>query len=1338
MTLSVRPITDVQKGLVYLQQINPQTAAYNVVFAAKIEGEFDFDSLQAAFYHLQQQHLVLRELFAEENGELIAREQSTLKLDIRREDIASLSPEQAHAHIYAASRVAFNLYQDLCLRVELFRLSESETVMTLVAHHANFDFWSLALLLEQLAGHYQALSAGDSLALDSEAIQFDQYVDHLQALQQKDKYQAAREELLAGLRGSDGVLNLSTDHSRSRLNPMSGTSYSFAIPADLTAAVHETAKAHKVTPYMYLLSAFQLALHRYSGQDDLLVGTPAAGRDKRKWNGVMGNFVNTLVLRSQVDETSDFAQMLANTYQRVVTSVRHQSVQFPQLVEGLGLKRDSSRTPLIQASFAWDRLPQFADMAHFFSHSDCSATVEWGGLNLSPYWIPQQEGQFDLALEMGAEIAGELTATLKFRDDLFEAESAACFAANFVELLGQVTADPQQNIHQVKLVDAEQQQRILGLADSDIPVSPAVNTVHGLFQQQAGETPDAIAVRDPDGAMSYQQLETESSRIAALLQSEYKVAGKRVAICHQRNRYLLVNLLAIFKAGASYVPIDPNVPAARSQMIIEDGDLSLLIQDEAINHLDFSAELPVVGARMLGIAAAAAESLPAAQPAAQVSGDDIAYMIFTSGSTGRPKGVSVPHGCVVNLLSSFAQYPGIRQQQSLLAVTTISFDISVLELFLPITHGGETIIIGSDASADPQQLIAYMEQFRPQIMQATPSHWRMLLEAGWQGDQALTVYCGGEALPRSLAEQLLENCADLYNVYGPTETTIWSTIEHYRGGDVSIGRPIANTQVYVVDSNHQIVPQGVVGELCIGGDGVTQGYFEKPQLTADAFIEADFVTGTIYKTGDQARINSRGKLECLGRIGNQVKIRGFRIELDDIEENLRKIDGISNAVVAAKAQADDKVLVCYYVAEGESAVESKAIREQLKAALPAYMVPNLFQPMAQLPMTANGKVDRKQLPEPQAQQSDRELMAPRGELESRLLSLWQQVLKQELISIEDDFYDIGGHSLLAVQLTGRINQQLGLELDNQFLLSNTTIAAMAAAIESGETDNAHPTLVTLNKGDSSRTPLFLMHPIGGTVYCYMALAQAMDKQQPLYAFQSPGIEEAEEAEVGIEEISRHYVRVIQEVQPEGPILLGGWCFGGVLAYEATRQLQAAGREVAQIYSFDTRAPIVANHPDDGDDATLLSWFARDLAVPHNKTLHIPPEELREIEVDEQFEYVLERAKAIGVIDADADEEKLLNYFSVYIANGMALQMYEEHSVDVPLTLYFARDETVDYGPLLGWDQLLQQGLCKVDIAGDHNSIMYKPQVQQIADDLSCRLNDYHFQTTAEVVTEEVA
>jgi len=671
-------------------------------------------------------------------------------------------------------------------------------------------------------------------------------------------------------------------------------------------------------------------------------------------------------------------------------------------------------------------------------------------------------------------------------------------------------------------------------------------------------------------------------------------------------------------------------------------------------------------------------------------------------------------------------------------MTTISFDISVLELFLPITQGGETIIIGSDASADPQQLIRYMEQFCPQIMQATPSHWRMLLEAGWQGDKALTVYCGGEALPRSLAEQLLGNCADLYNVYGPTETTIWSTIEHYQGGDVSIGRPIANTQVYVVDSNHQIVPQGVVGELCIGGDGVTKGYFNKPQLTAEAFIEADFVAGTIYKTGDQARINSRGKLECLGRIGNQVKIRGFRIELDDIEENLRKIAGISNAVVAAKELENDKVLVCYYVAEGERALEVKQIREQLKAVLPAYMVPNLFQAMEQLPMTANGKVDRKQLPDPQPQESDRELVAPRSELESELLSLWQEVLKQTPISIEDDFYDIGGHSLLAVQLTGKINQQLGLELDNQFLLSNTTIAAMAEAIESGDTDNAHPTLVTLNKGDSNRTPLFLMHPIGGTVYCYMALAQAMDKQQPLYAFQSPGIEEAEDAEVGIEEISRHYVKVIQEIQPEGPILLGGWCFGGVLAYEASRQLQAAEREVAQIYSFDTRAPIIANHPDDGDDATLLSWFARDLAVPHNKTLHIPPEELREIDVDEQFEYVLKRAKAIGVIDTDADEEKLLNYFSVYIANGMALQMYEEHSVDVPLTLYFARDEQADYGPQLGWDQLLAAGLCKVDIAGDHNSIMYKPQVQQIADDLSQRLNDYHFHTTAAAVTEEVA
>lgn len=1333
---SMSPATDVQKGLYYLQRLSPTSSAYNLVFSGRIEGELDAAALRRAVQVLARRHSALRQTFVEADGEILLQEHPDAQLTLSVEDARGMGAADLQAQVYEVSREPFDLLADMPLRLHVFRHDDRDSILLLVAHHASLDFWSMALVLAQLSDAYECAVAGEQVVDQSVPIQFGQYVAYLADLQETPGYKRAREKLVNGLRGAETVLNLSTDLPRGRNNPLSGRSYSFSIPSELTQRVMAATKERSVTPYMYLLSIFQLMLHRYTGQQDVLVGTPAAGRDKRKWREVVGNFVNTLVLRSQIDDDTTFERMLQDTYQRVATSVRFQSVQFPQLVEGLALKPDPARAPLIQASFAWDRLPQFAEFAHFFSRSERDDSVAWGGLRMRPFWVPQQEGQFDLALEMGAEIEGKLTATIKYRNDLFEESSVACFAGNFCQLLDSLTRDPRQNVNQVRMVNEQQEAWILHLGRSSIEIDPPADTLHGLFERQASQHPDVVAVRDVDSQISYRELNRQASRIAAILQADYNVAGKRVGICHTRSAPLLVQLLAILKAGAAYVPIDPSVPEARSRMIVEDADLALLIQDDAISHLDFSADVAVLSSQSLSAVAEAQAGRLEGLPAVDVRSDDLAYVIFTSGSTGRPKGVAVPHSCVVNLLGSFAVKPGFHRGDTLLAITTIAFDISVLELFLPITQGGETIVIEGCDSSDPRLLIARMERFRPRFVQATPSHWRMLLDAGWVGDPAMTLFSGGEALPRSIAEKLNERCAELYNLYGPTETTIWSTIEHYQGGAVSIGRPIANTRVHVVDKSGQLVPQGAVGELCIGGSGVTRGYLNQPDLTASAFVNFAFTDEVVYKTGDLARFNSKGSLECLGRIGNQVKLRGFRVELDDIEENVRGIEGIDEVVVVARDVQGEQVLVCYFVSAG--CVSVSEIRDHLKYRLPAYMIPAFFQQLDALPMTPNGKIDRKQLPDPTYGDSRRELIAPRSALEADLLVLWQEVLGERSISVEDDFYDVGGHSLSAMNLLARIERHLGRALDNRFLLDHTSIAAMATAIEHGEKDDRQPLLVTLNQGDADKTPLFLMHPIGGTVYCYLALSRYMDRSQPIYALQSPGIEDADAVEVGIEEITANYVAVIQEVQPQGPVLLGGWCFGGVLAYEAARQLSALGRKVDSIYCFDTRAPIVANHPDDGDDATLLSWFARDLAVPYNKTLSISPEELRAMSPDDQFRYVLEQAKQLGVVTEDANEETLHNHFSVYIANGMALQMYGEHRLDVKLTLYFAKDEPADYGPLLGWDQLLNNEIARVDIDGEHNSIMYSPWVKQIASDLSCRLARIHEKTAENYLLAEVA
>lgn len=1335
MELHKSQVTDIQKGLYYIQKIQPDTSAYNIVFSMKIQGKINVERLDKAFKHVQAQHIALRQIFTENDGVVQATEAPDLLLNIVQHDILHLVPEIQKQHIIITSKKSFQLDKEICLRVDLFRTSDNEQVLLLTAHHASFDFWSLALLLEQVEQACLDLHAGKKLTLDQDILQFDQYTNEVAVNQKSEKYQEMKEKVVTGLSGHPGTLDLSTDKPRPKIQSYQGQSYSFSIPANISARIMASAKTANVTPYMYLLCIYQVLLHRYTGQDDILVGSPISGREKRKYRNIIGNFVNTIVLRSQSHGEMTFSERLQQTAKSVVSAIRHQTVAFPQVVEALTLKRDPSRTPLIQANFSWDRFPQLAKFSHFFSHSDDQSSVDWAGLTITPYWIPQQEGQFDIALEMGAEVQGELTATIKYCDDLFLESSITCFAKNFVQLLASFSQHHEQNIYAVKLVDKEQARHLIGLAHSSINLTRPRKTIHAEISQQAELTPDAIALQDETRSLSYKDLDILTSRLAQQMAARYNIFGQPVGICMPRSVDLVVYLIAIMKAGACYVPVDPSTPEDRSTMIIEDSKLTLLLMDPDIQHLDFSSIVDTLNTQLF-LKATQSSDVILKTKLPEVSAEKTAYVLFTSGSTGRPKGVSVPHRCVTNLLHSFAKYPGFSSGDKLLSLTTITFDISVLELFLPLTQGGTTIIVDSAVSADPTVLMENIKRFQPSLMQATPATWKMLFEAGWEGDQALTILCGGEALPSALAERLTHCSYRLFNVYGPTETTIWSTISHYKDGNVTIGHPIANTQIFVLDQNLQLVPQGVVGEIHIAGHGVSDGYINRQELTNKVFLSNPYGPGKIYKTGDLGRLNSHGEFECLGRLGNQVKIRGYRIELDDIEENLRKISGIRDVVVQAKNIHDDLSLVCYFVNQADKNVSATNIKKHLKSVLPAYMVPAFYMNLDALPLTENGKIDRKSLPTPDVALQQRTILSAQNITESKILSIWKTVLNQDHISTDDDFYDIGGHSLLAAQLTNKIGSAFNVELGHQFILTNTTIQEMAKAITQKNTGMDNTCAIKLHEGSKNHRPLFLMHPIGGTVHCYMALKQTMDKKLPVYAFQSPGIDDVDEVEVGIESIVEKYVAEILTIQPEGPYTLGGWCFGGVLAYEAAAQLKAMNKRVTGIHIFDTRAPIIANHPDDGDDATLLSWFARDLAVPHNKILNILPDELRAIDADEQFTYVLDRAQAIGVIDSDIAAEKLMNYFQVYIANGMALQMYEEKFVDINVTLYRAKNEPVDYGEFLGWDKLLNTSDHKchftvIDIEGDHNSIMYKPQASQLGRALNKSLLAATFSTTAQ-------
>jgi amino acid adenylation domain-containing protein len=931
--------------------------------------------------------------------------------------------------------------------------------------------------------------------------------------------------------------------------------------------------------------------------------------------------------------------------------------------------------------------------------------LEIAGATLRPYPLPQQEGQTDLWIEMGAERAGAYAGVLRFNTDIFTAETARELAASFVTTVDTLVAHPDEPLGTLGRGDERQRARL-----AEWGTGPARTVPEGglprLFREQATRTPEATALVAGDERWTYARLLHETETTAAALRAAGVAAGDRVAVMVERGAPLVAALLGVLEAGAAYVPLDPKLPAERLAYMAEDSRARLLLTQSGL------AESHLAGLPVLNL-----DDLPAVTPGehADVAGGDLAYVLYTSGSTGRPKGVAIPHHALTNLLVSMREETGFGASDSLLAVTTVSFDIAGLELYLPLIAGGRVLVCDSDTAADGAALATRIEESGATWMQATPTSWRMLRDAGWQGSARLNVLCGGEELPLELAEFLAARVASLHNVYGPTETTIWSTsgaVDPARG--IDIGTPLANTRLYTLDPRGRQVEPGFPGELWIGGDGLALGYWDREELTAERFVTGlPAAPGErLYRTGDRARFTSDGRLLHHGRLDNQVKLRGYRIELSEVETVLEAVDGVATAVVVVRGDR----LVAYLVAEPGAEPKPADVKAAASVSLPPYMVPGVVMVLDELPLTANKKIDRNRLPEPVVT-SDAGFAKPRDATEITLARMWSEILDLSEVGIHDNFFDVGGHSLLAVRLSAAIREEWDVDVPISVMLRQGTIAELATIVRRGGQESERVPVVTLREGDPDapdQRPVFLFHPFGGTVFCYVELTRHLPEGRPVLAVEAPGIENEGEAEVSVEAMATRYLEYLREVQPTGPYSVGGWCFGGVIAYEVALQLREAGEETDLLFGIDSRAPIEENIPETADDATILSWFARDLAVPYGKTLDIPAEHLRELGGDAAFDHILERAAAIGVLAEDADRAQILRYFEAYLANGIALQTYLPEPADVDLVLLRAVDESTDYGPALGWQSLIEGSLDVVDVPGDHNSVMYPPHAEKAA------------------------
>ena len=1025
------PLSYAQQRLWILDRIDPGSAAYNVPTSMWMQGPLDEAAFARALDEILRRHESLRTLIAADDEGPHQVVQPPSAVPIERQDLRTLPVPEREAAAFALARAEarrpFDLARGPLLRALLVRVDDQRHLFTLNAHHIAVDGWSLGLLNDELRQLYGAYQDGLESPLPELPVQ---YVDY--ALWQRELLEgpALRTQLdywRQRLAGPLPVLELPGDRPRPPVQSYRGEVLRSTLALETWDAVKRLSRQEGATPFMTVLAAYQTLLMRYSGQHDLVVGVGVANRRREELESLAGFFVNTLALRNDLSGNPSFRSLLAQVKDSTLAAYAHQDLPAERLIEDLAPERSLSHAPVFQTMLFFQNFP--------------SGDSHLAGLTLTPVdfdRINPGTARSDLALFAGEQEDG-LALFFEYASDLFDAATIEAFSGHFQQLLRSIVADPDRRLGELEILPQEERQRLLREWNDTALEAPLDTPLHRLFERQAERRPDAIAVECGSQRLSYAELDAQADALARALAARGAGPGQLVGLFVERSPRMLVALLGVLKAGAAYVPMDPSYPAERLGYMLEDARARLIVSERALQ-----AQLPSSGCEPLWLDEL--DAAPGARVDSGVGPEDLAYVIFTSGSTGRPKGVQIPHRAAVNFLSAVAREPGLGEDDVMCAVTTLSFDIAVLELLLPLSVGARIALADRATAADGAALAGGVGSAGARALQATPATRRLLLDAGWRGRPSLRLFCGGEALPRELADRLLDCGAQLWNLYGPTETTVWSAVERVRadGAAISIGRPLANTELHIVDARGQLVPVGVPGELLIGGLGVARGYLARPELSAEKFVPDRHGArpgARLYRSGDLARRLRDGRIEVLGRIDHQVKLRGFRIELGEIESVLAEHPQVRQAVVVCREdRPGDKRLVAYVI----GAADGAELRAHARQHLPEYMLPSAYVALAQYPLTPNGKVDRKALPAPDADALEAQAyVAPRNGEEETLARLWAEVLGLERVGIHDDFFDLGGHSLLATQLITRVQKAFGGEIALRSLFEAPSVAGFA-------------------------------------------------------------------------------------------------------------------------------------------------------------------------------------------------------------------------------------------------------------------------------------------------------
>ncbi|APF18136.1 amino acid adenylation domain protein [Caldithrix abyssi DSM 13497] len=1299
------PLSFAQQRLWFLDQLAPDNATYNIPTALKISGRFNLPVFEKTLNFLVERHETLRTTFANKNGTPVQVIKETLSIKPAVVDLTHLpEKEREREALRLATEDAmepFDLEIGPLFRVKVLKLADDQHVVLFNMHHIISDGWSVSILIREFAQVYESYLKEMIPPLPDLPIQYADFAVWQREWLSGDVLQEQIDYWKSTIGLNPEPLNLPTDFPRPAVQTFNGSSLDRLYPKELLERLKAFSRENGATLFMTLLAAFEALLHRYSGQDSILVGSPIANRRQTELENLIGFFVNNLVLKGEFDDDPDFVTLLQRVRKNTLEAYAHQDLPFENLVEILQPERDMSHAPIFQVMFVMQNTPV--------------QPVQLSDVRLEPIIPEQKIAKYDLSLVV-METEDGLFAEFEYNTDLFRKETIERLHNHFQKLLEDVLQSPQKPVSTLSLI-TEQELKLFTREWNRIPSEPPLDVcIQTLFEQRAARTPDKTAVVYENERLTFEQLNIRANRLAHYLREIGVGPEKIVAISLERGQQMIISLLAVLKAGGAYLPIDPEYPSDRLNYMLKDSRAKWLITSQQLKEKfsDFSGQL-IIQEEIESVL----KAKPADNPQIVNRPQNLAYIIYTSGSTGRPKGVMLQHRGLVNLVFSLGGFYGVNAQSRTLQFASFSFDASVEEIFNTLINGATLYLIDRQTLLSGTGLVNALKSYKITNVTLPPSLLNVLNPQDFPHLKNIT--SAGEACTPEIANKWAQG-RRFVNGYGPTENTVCATVynveEPLKGNTVPIGHPIHNVQVYVLNRAMIHQPIGVPGELYIGGPGLARGYLNRPDLTAERFVPNPFSEKPgerLYRTGDLVRFLPDGNLEFLGRIDKQVKIRGFRVELGEIEAAIRQHKGVKGAAVnAVKTTTNETALAAYLLVEEREKFDLAALKQEIKKILPDYMVPAAFILLDEFPLTPNGKINYRALPVPQFDQSGevKQTVKARNTLEARLVDIWKEVLGVTTIGVTDSFFELGGHSLLAMKLLTAVEQKLGKDVNLVSFFREPTIEHMARLIEEDAPFESGATLVKLKSGDD-RQPLFFVHPSGGSVHHYAELAKLLKTHRSVYGIQAQGLDGKMPLHQTVEDMASAYIQTIKQKQPHGPYLISSWSLGVIIVHEMARQFKAMGDEVALVLQLDQGPDVTYEKPADNAEM-LVNMFKR--------YFKLDIDYLRTLDEASQFKFVIKKAKKHKVIPRFVRLNDFKRYILVNETQIMAWVNYRQKPYEGEIVLLRSEENAKADPPDLGWAKMVQK-VRIIDVPGDHISMLLQPHVQIVADKIDRLLKD---------------